>query len=414
MTGVITPVPGKNIVGAAAPLAGLRVVDFTEFLAGPYCAMILAALGADVVKVERLTGDPLRRRRPNDKTEPVPFHMAHRNKSSLPVDVQAEEGREVVRRLTATSHVLVQNFRPGVVERLGLDWSHLREVNRELVYCSISGFGSKGPYAGLGGFDLVAQTMAGIMSVTGDQGGTPVRAGYQVSDIGAGMWSAIAILAARTKAMTTGEGDHIEVSLFDGTFAWSIWTMSEYLMKGIDPAPMGNAHRGLAPFDLFDTKDGRLAIAAGDDVQWPRVCDVLGVPELVQDPRFAVSYTRYENRGALRDIICPVLLQRTAEEWQSLLQAKGIPCGQMMTMADLAVSEQVAADEMLPAVDGFDHPTRVLGSPMKFSESMLPAPRRGPVLAEGAYDLLRRLGYERAQITDLDQRGVIRLDGVQQ
>lgn len=396
-------------VGTAdTPLAGIRVLDLTEFVAGPFCTMILTSLGAEVVKVERVQGDSYRTRRPNPDVEPVAFHMLHRGKRSLAVDLKTKEGQAAVQAVAATCDVLVQNFRPGVASRLGIGEDEIRRIRPDIVYCSISAFPNESAYADYGGVDVVVQAMAGLMSVTGEPGGPPIKAGYPVTDIGAGMWGAIGILAALTRRARTGRGDHVSTSMFDGALSWSFLEMSEYLMTGVVPGPLGSAQRFLAPFECFRCQDGRLiSVAGGLDGHWAPLCQILGREDLVRDERFNLSYRRYENAAALREEIGPVFLTRPSHEWLAKLHAAGIPSGPLLSIGDLANDPEVAKTGMLVEAEGFQAPVRVLGDPVHFAEAASPPVRRGPKLGEDTQALLLERGFTEAQIAQLESLGVL-------
>jgi crotonobetainyl-CoA:carnitine CoA-transferase CaiB-like acyl-CoA transferase len=396
-------------VGADTPLAGIRVLDLTELVAGPFCTMILASLGAEVIKVERVAGDSYRSRRPSDQVEPVAFHMLHRGKRSVAVDLKAPEGQAAIQAVARSCDVLVQTFRPGVARRLGISEADIRGVRPDIIYCSISAFRKGSAYADYGGVDVVVQAMAGMMSVTGEQGRPPVKAGYPVTDIGAGMWGAIGILAALARRARTGRGDVVSTSMFDGALAWSVLEMSEYLMTGDVPGPLGSAHRFLAPYECFACADGRLlAVGGGLDSHWGVLCRTLGTERLVDDPRFATQYSRYVNAAPLRQALAPVFASRTADEWLSALHAAGIPAGPLLSIGDLANDPDVRDGGMLVETEGFDQPVRVLGDPVRFAEAAPSPMRRGPLLGEHTEDVLLASGLSPAEIEQLAARGVIR------
>jgi CoA:oxalate CoA-transferase len=396
------------------PLAGLRVIDCTEYLSGPYCTVILASLGADVIKVERLAGDAHRKRTPRVDGEPIPFHMSQHNKRSLAIDLKSEPGRQALLSLIRGADVFVQNFRPGVVERLGLDYAAAKRVRPDIIYCSISGFGREPPYGGMAGVDLVAQAMGGLMSVTGETDGPPVRPGYPVGDMGAGMWAAIGILAAHVRRTRTGLGDAVDVSLFDGMVAWSIWPMSEYLMTGVNPRRIGSAHQFMAPYECFECADGTLiAICGGSDEHWPLLCHMLEMTELMNDPRMVTAYTRYEHREELRRIIAPVVLRRSSREWLDELRSAGIPGGPLLTMADLAHDEHVRRNGMIVSTGGFRDRVDIVGNPIRFADSRKPPIVRAPAVGEQSREILTEAGLESSEISLLEERQVVRTTTLQ-
>ena len=397
------------------PLCGVRVVDCTEFLSGPYCTMILASLGADVIKVERLAGDPNRRRRPRPDVEPMVFHMTQHNKRSLAIDLKSPEGRKALLSLIETADIFVQNFRPGVVERLGVDYVSVRKFRPELIYCSISGFGSTPPYGGLAGVDLVAQAMGGMMSVTGEPGGLPQRTGYMVGDMGAGMWATIGILGAYARRLRTGVGDSVDVSMFDGMVAWSSSPMAEYLMTGQNPGRLGSAHQFMAPYECFECSDGKLvATCGGTDDHWPLLCDLLAMPELLADARFNTAYRRYENRIPLRALLEPEIRKRTSQDWFASLRKAGIPGGPVLTIEELARDPHVHATRMLVTIEGYNGPIQVIGNPIRFGAATAPPAVRAPALGEHSIDVLRDAGLSTAEIGALEAAGIIKRTGPEQ
>ncbi len=409
------PDAAKNKNLPAFPLAGVRVVDCTEFLSGPYCTMILSALGADVIKVERLQGDSNRRRRPRPDEEPMVFHMTQHNKRSLAIDLKRTEGREAMLAVLRGADIFVQNFRPGVVERLGLDLAAVRTVRPDIIYCSISGFGNAPPYGGMAGVDLVAQAMGGLMSVTGEPDGAPLRTGYLVGDMGTGMWAALGVLAAYARRLRTGAGDAVDVSMFDSMVAWSGSPMAEYLMTGVSPGRLGTSHQFMAPYECFECSDGRLvATCGGTDEHWPLLCKLLNMPELLTDPRFSTAYKRYENRVAIRELIGPVIKRQSSRTWFDSLRALGIPGGPVMSIADLAADEHVLKNQMLVTVDGFKKPIRIVGNPIRFADAALPETVRAPALGEHSLDVLAEAGLTTAKVRALETDRIILRTGPEQ
>jgi crotonobetainyl-CoA:carnitine CoA-transferase CaiB-like acyl-CoA transferase len=366
-------------------LSGVRIVDCTEFLAGPYCTWVLAQLGAEVIKVERPGGDAMRRRTLGTG-EPVPFHMVHGNKLSVEADLKTTQGQEAVRRLAATSDVFVENFRPGVAERLGLGQAVLRDDNACLVYCSVRGFREGTVYEGLAGVDPVAEALGGLASVTGEPDGAPNKAGFPIADVGTGMWAAIGILAALVRRGTTGTGDYVQSNLLDSVLSWSAWPMSYYLMTGQNPPRLGSAHLYLAPFEFFQCRDDRyVVVGIGSDHHWRKFCAIIRREDLLEDERFAELYERGRQASALREILRPIFLEDDADSWVDRIQALGIPTAVISTMEDIAQSEYVRQADMLPTVEGFAGETRVLGFPVTFRSGSLPTPTAGPALDSDAH-----------------------------
>jgi formyl-CoA transferase len=353
-------------------LDGLRVVDLTQVMAGPFCTMLLADLGADVIKVEPPGGD-LSRSMGGDRLrlkgdDRAPFMALNRNKRSVVLDLKLPGDLQQLHALARDADVFVENFRPGVAAKLGVGYDALRAINPRLVYASISGFGQTGPYADRPGFDLIAQGMAGIMSVTGTPGGEPVKAGVPVSDLAAGLYAATAILAAIHARERTGEGQWVETSLFESALGLAVWESTEYFATGDPPSALGSAHRLSAPYQAFRTRDGWLAIAALTPAHWKRLCAVLDRPALASDPRFATNADRMANREVLAEELQGALSARTVAEWVDDLIDAGIPAGPLYDYAQVFADPHVAARRM---VETIEHPVegtvRTLGIPIRMT-----------------------------------------------
>jgi crotonobetainyl-CoA:carnitine CoA-transferase CaiB-like acyl-CoA transferase len=285
-------------------LTGLRVLDLTSQLSGPYCAMLLGDLGADVVKVERPgTGDDARAMAPHVEGESAAFMTFNRNKRSITVDLKTPDGVAIVRRLAAGADVLLENWRPGTAARLGLGYAAVSADNPRIIYCSISGFGQTGPYASRGGFDRIAQGMSGLMSITGEEDGPPLPVPIPISDIGTGMFAVIGILAALAARARTGRGQTVDASLLETPIAWSVYEASSYFATGEPPQRLGQGHRTSAPYQAFRTADGWVNLGGGSPTFWPKICRILSVPELIDDPRFATPGLRVKNRKALETLL---------------------------------------------------------------------------------------------------------------
>jgi len=307
--------------------------------------------------------------------------MVHGNKRSVLADLKSPEGQEAVRRLVRTSDVFVENFRPGVADRLGLGQAALRADDPRLVYCSVSGFREGTIYEGLAGVDPVAEALGGLASVTGEPDGAPIKAGFPIADVGTGMWGALGILSALLRRHETGAGDYVQANLLDSVLSWSAWPMSYYLMTGKNPPRLGSAHLYLAPFEFFRCRDDRhVVVGIGSDHHWRIFCAIIGREDLLTDPRFAELYERGRQAGALREILRPVFLEKDAEAWVDQIQAAGIPTAVIATMEDIAHSEYVEQADMMPTVKGFTGETRVLGFPVVFGSRALPQPTAGPEL----------------------------------
>lgn len=392
------------------PLAGLRVIDLSQFLAGPYCSMFLADFGADVIKIEMPgMGDGYRNAGPPFK-EGVSacFLSVNRNKKSVTLDLKNPRGREVLLKMLVDADVLLENFRPGTMEKLGLSYDVVKEANPALIYCSISAYGQTGPSALKGGFDLILQGFGGIMGITGEEGGPPVKVGVSVTDVGAGLLGAFAILAAYVYRQRTGLGQYIDTSLLECAVSWHSFMASAYFMTGEVPRRLGSAHSVAAPYQAFKTKDAYITIGAGTQALWEALCRALDAEHLVSDPRFATSGDRLKNRAALVAIIEDMLSQHGAEEWLRRLDQFGVPCGPIYTFDQLFRDPQVLHREM---VVEFEHPvlgrTKTLGVPVKLSRTPGSVRTPPPLLGEHTREVLRSSGYSEAEIEELRREKVI-------
>lgn len=391
-------------------LEGLRVLDLTRVLAGPYATMVLADLGADVVKVEMPgTGDDARAYPPHVAGESAYFMSLNRNKRSLALDLKNPAGRALFLALAQQADVLVENFRPGTMARLGLGYDELAERNPRLVYPAVSGFGQTGPYGPRAAYDAVLQAMGGIMSITGPEGGPPTRVGTSIADITAGLFSAIGILAALHKRAETGEGQMVDVAMLDCQVAILENAIARYAATGQAPGPMGNRHPAIFPFEPFDTSDGQLMIAAGNDALWAKLCGVIGRPELATDERFATNPLRHQNYASMRAILAEALAQRPTAAWQRDLDAAGIPNGPINNVADVVHDPQVRAREMIQEVE---HPvagrTLLPGVPIKLSATPGSIRRPAPRLGEHAAEILADwLGYDADEVARWRAQGAL-------
>ena len=386
------------------PLTGIRVLDLTRALAGPFCTMMLGDLGADVIKVERPgRGDESRGWGPPFVGEPYGpypgesayFISANRNKRGITVNLKSPEGVEIVRQLAGKSDILVENFRTGVLDEMGLGFEQLSAVNPQLVYCSISGYGRTGPYADRPGYDFIVQAEGGFMGITGPEEGPPSRVGVPIIDITAGMFSSTAILAALRARDATGEGQLIDLSLLDTQVALLANVASNYLVGGQEPRRLGNAHPNITPYEAFRARDRWFALAAANERQWAILCDVLGQPELQADPRFADNGARVSNRDALRQVLGTAFLARDADEWLEQFRKAGLPCGPINTIPEVFAHPQADAREL---VIDIEHPTagavRFPGFPYKLSQSPATVRRPPPMLGEHTDEVLvELLGY---------------------
>jgi crotonobetainyl-CoA:carnitine CoA-transferase CaiB-like acyl-CoA transferase len=386
------------------PLDGLRVLDLSRVLAGPYCTLVLADLGADVVKVERPgSGDETRGWGPPYAGGESAYYLSvNRGKRSCAIDLSTDEGRRLALELCARADVVIENFKAGTAERMGLDRASVAERNPRVVYCSITGFGSRRPL-GRPGYDFVAQAESGIMSITGEPHGEPMKVGVAMVDVLTGLHAAAAILAA----VYRGEGEQIEVSLLDSGLAGLINVASNVLVAGGEPQRHGNAHPNIVPYQSFRTADGWIAIAAPNDGLYARLCDVLGAPELATDERFATNSVRVENREILIPLIEQRLGARTAEQWLTALEEVGVPAGKIRTVPDALAA---AAEAGLPATTRVPHPTagevELVNSPINLGSGLRP-PHAPPLLGEHTAEVLKELGLDDGEIERLEREGVI-------
>lgn len=390
-------------------LGDVRVLDVTQVMAGPFCAMLLCDMGAEVIKVESPAGDSSRRMAGARGGDSASFNAVNRGKRGIVIDLKAPGGPDVLRRLAASADVFVENYRPGVLARMGLDHDALRALNPRLVYASISGYGQTGPAARRGGFDLVAQGVSGLMSVTGEPDRPPVKVGVPLTDLGAGLFAACGILAALHARERTGEGQHIDTALVDAGVALSVWEATELFSRGVVPGPLGSAHRMSAPYQAVRCSDGHITLGAANDRIFRRLAELLGHPEWLDDSRFATDAARVENRAALADGIERVTAEHPRVYWLERLDAHDIPCGPINDYREVMQDPQVRAREMVVETE---HPTlgrlSTLGTPIKLSATPLTPGRPAPLLGQHTDEVLGAAGYARAEIAALRESGVVR------
>jgi crotonobetainyl-CoA:carnitine CoA-transferase CaiB-like acyl-CoA transferase len=389
------------------PLDGLRVLDLSRVLAGPYCTMMLADLGADVVKIERPgSGDETRGwGPPYTGGESAYYLSANRGKRSVAIDLSSEEGRRIALDLCAEANVVIENFKTGGAARLGLDYESVAQRNPKVVYCSITGFGSKREPAGRPGYDFVAQAESGLMSITGPADGEPMKVGVAVVDVLTGLHAAVGILAA----VRSGEGERIEVSLLDSGLASLVNVVSSVLVSGEEPRRHGNAHPSIVPYETFHAADAMIAIAAPNDGLYRRLCEVLGAPELADDERFATNSDRVVNREVLIPLIEERLATRSADDWLAGLDEAGVPSGKIRSVPEALAA---AAEAGMPASTSVPHPTagevELVNSPIQLASGLRPA-EAPPLLGQHTAEVLRELGLEDAEIQRLAAAGVVAL-----
>jgi crotonobetainyl-CoA:carnitine CoA-transferase CaiB-like acyl-CoA transferase len=393
------------------PLAGLKVIELCHVMAGPICGLMLADMGADVVKVEKVPGGDDQRRAvpPTIGDESATFMMVNRSKRGIALDLKVEAGREVLRRLVAGADVLLENYRKGTLDRLGLGYAALRAINPGLVYCSISGFGRTGPYADRGGFDLVAQGMSGLMSITGEAPGRPpVKSGAPVTDITAGILAAMGVLAALHHRARTGEGQAVDTSLLEAGVIGTYWQSAIAFATGVAPGPMGSAHPLNAPYQAFRTADGWITVGAANQANWLRLLEAVEAPALAADPRFATNAERLTHRGALEAALNAVFMRATSGDWLRRLEAAGVPAGPVLDVLAMHEDPQVRAREMVVTTrHATQGPVEVLGLPVKFSATPGAVRHAAPVYGEHTRAVLAGLGYADAAIAELERAGTV-------
>jgi len=395
------------------PLEGIRVLDLSRILAGPWCTQNLADLGADVIKVERPgTGDDTRHWGPpylkdgqgQDTTEAAYYLSANRNKRSLEADMATPEGAALIRELAAHSDILVENFKVGGLRKYGLDYDSLRQANPRLIYCSVTGFGQDGPCAQLPGYDFMIQGLGGLMSITGERddlpGGGPQKAGVAVTDIITGMYATVAVLAALQERHRSGLGQHLDIALLDCHVAMLANQNSNYFTSGVAPTRAGNAHQNVVPYQVFAASDGHLIVATGNESQYRAYCTAIGAPELGDDPRFATNRLRVTHRDTLIPLLADIMKQGRRDDWIARLEAAGVPCGPINNIAQAFAHPQAQARQLrrdLPHPLGGTAP--VTASPLRFSASPVVYRRAPPLLGQHTRDILRDvLGKTDAEI----------------
>jgi formyl-CoA transferase len=390
-------------------LEGLRVLDQTQVMAGPFCTMLLADMGADVIKIEPPGGENTRGLDPElAPGVSAPFLAVNRNKRGLVLDLEQPDGVGILKTLVTTADILVENHRPGVARRLGVDYATLSAINPRLIYCSISGFGQTGPYADRGGDDLIAQGMSGIMSATGSEGGAPAKVGVPITELGAGLFGVFGILCAVRARHVTGRGQLVDTSLFEAGLSLSAWEATEYWFTGQVPRGLGTAHRLNAPYQAFRTSDGYFTVGAANDNLFPRFCALLGLEHLVQDARFDNVAHRLQNRTVLARLIEAVTVHQPRAHWLAKCEEAGVPAGPIYSVPEALDDPHARARGM---VQELTHPragrVKSLGNPVKMSATTPVMARAAPALGEHTDTILRELGLGDAAIDALRSSRVV-------
>ncbi len=396
------------------PLEGIRVLDLTNVMAGPYCTMVLGDLGAEVIKLESLDGDSTRNFEPKVNDESYCFAVLNRNKKSISVDMKAPAGKEIVMKLAAQADIMIENFRPGVVKKLGVGYDDVKQVNPGIIYASMSGFGQTGPYGRKGGFDIIAQGMSGIMMMTGHPGGRPAKVGIAMNDIACGVTTLYGILGALIGKLRHGQGQYLETSLLEAGLAWSIWEFGAYYGGGELPTATGTRHRRSAPYQAFRSRDGYVTVGASGDKLWRAFVEqVVQKPEWLQDPRFEKNPLRVKNVEALQELIESVLVTQTTAHWVEKLDAAGVPGGPVYTYDQTLADPQVQHRRM---VYDIEHPVigpmKTLGLPVKSNGELTAIRKPAPLHGQHTEEVLRAIGYGEGRVRELLAEGVVKSTGV--
>ncbi|NDQ55487.1 MAG: CoA transferase [Acidipila sp.] len=396
----------------ALPLNGIRILDVTNVLAGPFCSFQLALLGAEVIKIENPKSGDLARQLGADPAASrrlmgISFVAVNAGKQSVTINLKSPEGKKIFKQLVGISHVVLENFRPGVMKRLGLDYAVLSAIHPAIVYCAVTGFGQDGPLAMRPAYDQIIQGMSGVMDVTGTAEGTPLRAGYPVCDTIGGVTAALAICAALVESRATGRGRMIDVSMLEATLASMGWVVSNFLNAGVIPVRMGNENFTAAPSGTFRTADGLLNIAANETIQYEKLCDLLERPELKGDPRFCDREIRRGNRAAINREVEQALSTRGAAEWETLMTEAGIPAGRVLSVPEILAHPHLRERKFVTSFSQADSPQQVASGGFLFPGDSVAPKNPAPALSQDTDRWLGELGYSREQIAELRSKGAV-------
>ena len=393
------------------PIHGVKVLELAQIMAGPTCGLMLADLGAEVIKIEKIPGgDDTRRFLPPDVNgEAAAFMMMNRNKRGMALDLKTKEGVEVFKRLVKQADVVVENFRKGTLEKLGVGYEELKKINPKIILCEISGYGRTGPYADKGGFDLIAQGMSGLMSITGEsKGKPPMKVGAPVTDITAGILAATGVLAALVSRATTGVGQRVDTSLYEAGIVHTYWQSAIASATGVAPGPLGSAHPLTAPYQAFQTKDKWITVGASNQNTWLKLIDALGVKELQENEKFNSNANRMKNLTELTELLKKELVKKTAEEWLKLFDEKGLPCGPINTVTEMFKDPQTIERKMIVDVKNDKAGSfKGIGMPIKFSETKVEDTKESPTFGQHTKQILLDHGFKSEEIDSLMKQGVV-------
>ncbi|MCX7213828.1 MAG: CoA transferase [Burkholderiales bacterium] len=399
---------------ASGPLSGLRVIELAQIMAGPTAGMMLADMGAEVIKVEKFPGgdDSRAYREPRVNGVSAPYMILNRNKRGIALNLKHADGLQALLRLIDSADVLIENYRPGTLDKLGLGWDVLHARNPGLILCSVTGYGLQGPMASTGGFDLIAQGFSGLMSITGEPGRPPSKPGNSVADINSGILAATGIIAAYVHRLKTGQGQRVDTSLMEAAMQQTYWHAAIFFATGQSPGPLGSGHVLAAPYQAFQARDGWLNIGGANQANWERICEVLGHPEWRTDARFHDNTARMANLPALVEAINRVMVTRDRADWMAAFEAAGVPAGPVHSIGEALSHPQALARDMVVELD---HPvagkTRAIGAPIKFSDTPCSVTRHAPSLGEHTREVLAEHGYTEAQIDALIAGGAALQEG---
>ena len=393
------------------PIHGVKVLELAQIMAGPTCGLMLADLGAEVIKIEKIPGgDDTRRFLPPDVNgEAAAFMMMNRNKRGMALDLKTKEGVEVFKRLVKQADVVVENFRKGTLEKLGVGYEELKKINPKIILCEISGYGRTGPYADKGGFDLIAQGMSGLMSITGEsKGKPPMKVGAPVTDITAGILAATGVLAALVSRATTGVGQRVDTSLYEAGIVHTYWQSAIASATGVAPGPLGSAHPLTAPYQAFQTKDKWITVGASNQNTWLKLIDALGVKELQENEKFNSNANRMKNVTELTELLKKELAKKTSAEWLKLFDEKGLPCGPINTVTEMFEDPQTKERKMIVDVKNEKAGSfKAIGMPIKFSETKVEDTKESPTFGQHTKQILLDHGFKSEEIDSLMKQGVV-------